>query len=123
MAYKVGVIGYGWAASAHIDAINGTEQGSVSAVYSSRELDGKELSKKYGSDITTYQSVDDLIKSSDVDTVSITSYPNQHREQAVAAAEAGKNIILEKRSSIFRFCWQILPLGRQALLKFDFTLR
>ena len=33
---------------------------------------------------------------SDIDVVSITSYPNQHREQAVAAANAGKHIILEK---------------------------
>jgi predicted dehydrogenase len=96
MAYKVGVIGYGWAAAAHIDAINGTEQGTVAAVYSSRKLDGKEVSKQFGSDITPYQDVNEMINSADIDTVSITSYPNQHREQAVAAAEAGKNIILEK---------------------------
>lgn len=96
MAYKVGVIGYGWAAAAHINAINGTNQGSVAAVYSSRELVSKEVSAKFGSDITTYQDVSELINSPDIDTVSITSYPNQHREQAVAAAEAGKNIILEK---------------------------
>lgn len=100
MAYKVGVIGYGWAAAAHIDAINGTDQGTVSAVYSSRELDAKEISEKFGSDITPYQDVNELINSSDIDTVSITSYPNQHREQAVAAAEAGKNIILEKPISL-----------------------
>ena len=36
---NVGVIGYGWAATAHIDAINATRQGQVTAVCSSRPLD------------------------------------------------------------------------------------
>ena len=37
-----------------------------------------------------------MLEESQVDVVSITSYPNQHRAQAIAAAEAGKHIILEK---------------------------
>ena len=37
--YRVGIIGYGWAATAHIEAINATRQGQVAAVYSSRPLD------------------------------------------------------------------------------------
>ncbi|HRX57093.1 MAG TPA: Gfo/Idh/MocA family oxidoreductase [Verrucomicrobiales bacterium] len=96
MAYNVGIIGYGWAATAHIDAINGTSQGSVSAVYSSRELNGEEVSAKHGSAITPYQDLGKMLEESQVDVVSITSYPNQHRAQAIAAAEAGKHIILEK---------------------------
>ena len=31
-----------------------------------------------------------------VDVVDITSYPSRHRDEAVAAAEAGKHVILEK---------------------------
>ena len=96
MGYKVGIIGYGWAAAAHIDAINGTDQGTVSAVYSSRNLDDAEISALHGSEIKSYKSVDDMIANADIDTVSITSYPNQHREQAIAAANAGKHVILEK---------------------------
>ena len=30
--YNVGVVGYGWAATAHIEAINATAQGQVVAV-------------------------------------------------------------------------------------------
>ena len=95
MAYRVGIIGYGWAATAHADAINGTDQGTVSAIFSSRSLDDAEVSAAHGSEIKTYTSLDDML-ASDIDVVSITSYPNQHREQAVAAANAGKHIILEK---------------------------
>lgn len=95
MAYKVGIIGYGWAATAHADAINGTDQGSVAAVFSSRPLNDAEVSAAYGSEIKTYTSLEEMLKS-DIDVVSITSYPDQHREQAIAAANAGKHIILEK---------------------------
>ncbi len=95
-SYNVGVIGYGWAATAHIDAINTTNQGTVRAVYSSRSLDPVELKVAHGSDITPYQNVDDMLADPSIDTVSITSYPNQHKDQAIAAARAGKNLIIEK---------------------------
>ncbi|HAL03759.1 MAG TPA: 4,5-dihydroxyphthalate dehydrogenase, partial [Verrucomicrobiales bacterium] len=49
--FNVGVIGYGWVAGAHIDSINGTSQGQVTAVYSSRKLDSAELSAKHGGEI------------------------------------------------------------------------
>lgn len=95
-SYNVGVIGYGWAAQAHIDAINGTTQGNVVAVFSSRPLDEAELSKSHGGQIRAYQRVEDMLADPGIDVVSITSYPKQHREQAIAAANAGKHIILEK---------------------------
>ena len=95
MSYKVGVIGYGWAATAHADAINGTTQGTVAAVFSSRPLDDAEVSARHGSEIKTYTNLEEML-ASDIDVVSITSYPNQHRAQAEAAAKAGKHIILEK---------------------------
>ena len=95
-SYKTGVIGYGWAATAHIDAINGTKQGTVTAVYSSRKLDAADLKAAHGSDIKPYQSVNAMLADPNVDTVSITSYPNQHKDHAIAAAKAGKNLIIEK---------------------------
>jgi UDP-N-acetyl-2-amino-2-deoxyglucuronate dehydrogenase len=30
--YNVGIIGYGWAATAHMDAIEATKQGQVTAI-------------------------------------------------------------------------------------------
>ncbi len=94
--YNVGIIGYGWAASAHIEAINKTTQAQVTAVYSSRKLNDAELSAKHGSPIKSYQSIDEMLANPDIHVVDITSYPSQHRDQAVAAANAKKHIILEK---------------------------
>ncbi len=94
--YNVGIIGYGWAATAHIDAINATSQAQVTAVYSSRPLDTATLSAKHGSQIKVYDTVEALLTDSSLHVVDITSYPSQHCAQAVAAAKAKKHIILEK---------------------------
>src|SRR5215471_5783148 len=46
--YNVGIIGYGWAASGHIPAINAVPQAQVTAICSSRKLNAAELSAKHG---------------------------------------------------------------------------
>jgi UDP-N-acetyl-2-amino-2-deoxyglucuronate dehydrogenase len=94
--YNVGIIGYGWAATAHIEAINKTKQAQVTAIYSSRPLDEAELSAKHGGKIKAYQDIDAMLADPAIHVVDITSYPSQHRNQAVAAANAKKHIILEK---------------------------
>jgi predicted dehydrogenase len=93
--YKVGVIGYGWVAGAHIAAINATRQAEVAAVYSSRKLDNAEVSAKHGGSIKCYADLIEML-STDIDVVSICSYPYEHSVQAVAAARAGKHLIIEK---------------------------
>jgi UDP-N-acetyl-2-amino-2-deoxyglucuronate dehydrogenase len=95
-AYKVGVIGYGWAATAHIDAINATRQGKVAAVWSSRPLSSSELSARHGSPITAYTNLDTMLANPELQAVDITSYPDQHAAQFIAAARHGKHVIVEK---------------------------
>lgn len=94
--YNVGVIGYGWVASAHIPAINATGHAQVTAVCSSRPLDSVALSQKYGSSIVAYTDLDAMLADPDLDAVSICSYPYQHTEQVIKAARAGKHLIIEK---------------------------
>lgn len=93
--YRVGIIGYGWVAGAHIAAINATKQAEVVAVYSSRELNEAEVSAKHGTAIRCYRELDKML-ASDIDIVSICSFPYDHAKQAVAAARAGKHLIIEK---------------------------
>ncbi len=98
--YNVAVIGYGWAATAHIAAINATAQARVTAVWSSRKLDDAELSARHGSPIKTYTDLAAMLASRDVQIVDITSYPDQHSAQFITAAKAGKHIIIEKPLAI-----------------------
>src|SRR4051812_2703932 len=93
--YKVGIIGYGWVAGAHIAAVNATTQAETVAVYSSRQLDDAELSRRHGSPIKSYSDLTEML-ATDVDVVSICSYPYDHAQQTIAAAKAGKHLIIEK---------------------------
>ena len=94
--YNVGIIGYGWVATAHIEAINQSSNACVSAIYSSREQDAEKLSSEWGSLIQTYTDLDAMLDDPDLDVVSICSYPYQHKEHAIRAAKAGKHLIIEK---------------------------
>jgi UDP-N-acetyl-2-amino-2-deoxyglucuronate dehydrogenase len=98
--FNVGIVGYGWAATAHIPAINASSLAQVSAICSSRPLDAAALSARYGSDITVYNSLDAMLANPGLHAVSICSYPNQHVPHAVKAAKAGKHLILEKPLSL-----------------------
>ena len=94
--YKVGIIGYGWVATAHIQAINATSTAQVTAIYSSRPLNDLEESKRWNTPITTYTDLNAMLANKELDIVSICSYPYQHKDHAVAAAAAGKHLIIEK---------------------------
>ena len=94
--YNIGIIGYGWASEAHIDAINATSAAQVTALYSSRKLDSAQISGKHGSQINCYNDLDKMLANPDIHVVSICSYPSQHTGQAIAAARAGKHMIIEK---------------------------
>lgn len=93
--YNVGIIGYGWAASAHISALNATSQAQVTAVYSTRKLNDAEVSAKHGCQIKTFTDFDEFL-AANIQIVDICSMPSLHKKQAIAAANAGKHIILEK---------------------------
>ena len=94
--YNVGIIGYGWVATAHIPAINATSLGQVTAVYSSRELNSQELGDKYGGTIAAYNDLEAMLADPDIHVVSVCSYPYDHAKQVIAAARAGKHLIIEK---------------------------
>jgi predicted dehydrogenase len=93
---NVGIIGYGWVATAHIAAINATAHAQVTAVYSARPLDPALLASRHGPGIRTFDSVEALLADPSIDVISICSYPWLHAEHAQAAAKAGKHLIIEK---------------------------
>ncbi len=116
--FRVGIIGYGWAAGAHLQAINATTQGEVTAIYSSRELDNDEVSKRHGYPIKTFTDYDAFLASGLFDVVDICSMPSLHRDQAVAAAKAGKHIILEKPMAMsLQDCRDIASAAESANVK------
>lgn len=94
--YNVGIIGYGWVATAHIPSINASTQAQVTAIYSSRKLDSAELSAKHGGSITAYTDLEAMLADPNIHAVSVCSMPSLHAQHVIAAAKAGKHIIVEK---------------------------
>jgi predicted dehydrogenase len=94
--YNVGIIGYSWAAGAHIEAINKTSRAQVTSLCSSRKLDQDEISSRHGTKIKCYTDLAQMLSDPDLQAVSICSYPADHAKQAIMAARAGKHLIIEK---------------------------
>jgi predicted dehydrogenase len=111
--YKVGIIGYSWAATAHIGAINATTRGIVTDVYSSRRLDATELTERHGCPIRVHSNLEAMLADPAIQVIDITGYPDQHASQFIAAVRAGKHVIIEKPLAVE---WKEI-LEMQAALK------
>ena len=98
--YNVAIIGYSWAATAHIGAINASRQAQVTDVWSSRPLSSSELSARHGCTITVHSDLEKMLAKPDVQVVDITSYPDQHAAQFNQAVRHGKHVIIEKPLSV-----------------------
>jgi predicted dehydrogenase len=116
--YNVGILGYGWVATAHIDAIQQTGRGRVTAIASSRALDDTDVSARHGTPITCYRTLKDMLADPALDIVSICGYPDQHAREAIAIAEAGKHIIIEKPIALtLKDCRAMLAAVRKARVR------
>ncbi len=93
---NVGIIGFGWVATAHITAINATGHAQVTAVHSSRPIDPARLAAQSAHPIQAFEDLDAMLADPSIDVVSICSYPWLHAQHAIAAAKAGKHLIIEK---------------------------
>jgi predicted dehydrogenase len=111
---KVGVVGLGWAAGAHIETFKHVQGAQVTAVCSRRRLDPASLEKTYGLPLAAYADYDRMLADDSIDVVDICSPPWLHAEQAVAAARAGKHVLLEKPIAL---SWDDAKAVRDAVRK------
>jgi len=99
----VGIVGIGWCAAQHITAFNhnphaevrllcGRDEGRVRASLARSKVEAP------AARITTR--FDDLLESPDIDIIAIATPNHLHAAQAVAAAQAGKHILLEKPTAL-----------------------
>ena len=93
---RVGVVGLGWAAGAHIETFKHVRGARVTAVCSRRRHDPAQLERQFGLPLRAYDDYARLLADDAVDIVDICSPPWLHAEQAIAAARARKHVLLEK---------------------------
>ena len=93
---RVGIVGLGWVAGAHLETFKSVKGARVTAVCSRTRHDPKDLEKKYGTPLKVYTDYGAMLRDPEIDVIDICTPHPLHPEQAVAAAEAGKHLILEK---------------------------
>ena len=99
----VGVTGVGWCASQHITAFQKNPHTRVTWLHGRDESRTRANLAKYGlslPDAKFTTRFEDLLAAPDVDVISIATPNHLHADQAVAAAEARKHIVLEKPTGL-----------------------
>ena len=92
--YGFGIVGCGMISEFHSKAIADLENGRLVAVSDLITENARKIADEY--DVPWHQDHRDLVKRDDVDIVCICTPSGAHMEPAVAAAEAGKHVIVEK---------------------------
>jgi predicted dehydrogenase len=97
---NIGIVGLGWVAGAHIAAFNKIPGARVTAVCSRRDLNEAEISAEYGTPLKAYREYEAMLADPDIHAVDICTPHPFHAQQAIAAAKAGKHLIIEKPIAI-----------------------
>lgn len=92
----VGIVGTGWVSGEHIRAFEANAHTKVVALCGRTEESARAKAAETGLDCAIYTDYEKMLGHDGLDIVSICTPPNLHRPEAVAAAEAGKHICLEK---------------------------
>jgi predicted dehydrogenase len=92
----VGIVGAGWVAGEHINSFQKNPHTEVRAICSRTKEGAAAKAAECGVEAAVYDDFEAMLQRDDIDIVSIATPPNLHRGQAVAAAQAGKHLLLEK---------------------------
>jgi len=115
---------YNGIAEWHAHYINETEGARVVACVSRTEAHAKRFAEKFG--IEYYTDYRELLQRDDVDAVSICTASGAHAEAIIAAAEAGKHVLVEKPLDVtLEKCDAAIEACQKAgvMLSVSFTVR
>ncbi len=99
----VGLVGVGWVAAQHLQAFKGNSRTRIVALCGRNEGRARQKLAAAGVRVlearftTRYR---DLLTAPDIDIISIATPNHLHASQAVAAARAGKHLLLEKPTGL-----------------------
>jgi predicted dehydrogenase len=94
---RIGIVGTGWGARVQVPTFR--EAGlNVVAIAGFHRNKTREVADELG--VRPHDHWRELVGASDVDLVSVTAPPYEHREIALAALEAGKHVLCEKPTTL-----------------------
>ena len=103
MALGIGIVGIGWVAAQHIKAFQANPNAQIVSLCSRDVRRARTSLKRAGISVpgaTFTTSYDELLRSEEIDIIVIATPNHLHAAQAVAAARAGKHILLEKPTGL-----------------------
>jgi predicted dehydrogenase len=93
---QVGIVGLGWVAGAHVETVGNVVGARVGAVCTRRPLTEDDIAAQYGVRAKVYHDYAEMVADPELDIIFICTPNKLHPEQAIAAAEAGKHLYIEK---------------------------
>jgi predicted dehydrogenase len=94
------IVGCGMIARFHARALQDIPQARLVALVSRNVENAKNMAESVGGSCDTYQDLKSALARKDIHVVIITTPSGAHLEPAVAAAEAGKHVVVEKPMEI-----------------------
>jgi predicted dehydrogenase len=93
----VAILGTGWVAGGHITSLKKIEGCRIVGLCGRTVESAEAKAKETGTgDARIYTSYEELLADPNVQAVSICTPPNQHPDQVIQAARAGKHLLIEK---------------------------
>lgn len=93
----VGIQGAGWVSGEHIKAFQQNPHTRVVAICSRTRESAEARANEAGlTQVNIYTNYEDLLRDKNVDAVSLCTPPNLHPQETIAAAKAGKHVLIEK---------------------------
>jgi predicted dehydrogenase len=92
----VGIIGCGAVAEEYVKAFKKDERSEIRALVSRNRANAERYRDRYDLDCAIETDAVEMLRRKDTDIAVVCTPHNQHTKYAVAAAEAGKHIIIEK---------------------------
>ena len=112
---NIGIVGLGWVAGAHIETFKNVEGAQVTAICSRREHDPAQLEATYGVPLKAYTSYEEMLADTSIDVIDVCTPHHLHADQAVAAARAGKHLVIEKPvATTFEDCLRVQSAIKEA---------
>jgi len=90
------IIGCGWVAEEYVKAFENDERSEVRVLVSRNPANAERYRDRYGLKCSIETDAAKMLKQKDVDIVAVCTPHNAHTQYVVAAAKAGKHIIIEK---------------------------
>ena len=92
----VAIHGAGWVAHAHAAGWKKNPHAGVVSISDPQKDRARQLANQYELDCSIREDLDEVLRDDRVDIVDVTGPSHVHAQQGIAAAEAGKHVLVEK---------------------------